>query len=200
MLSYEELMKKYKQDEEETKTAGPSLPKATTAKKTAGPSAPTGKTTKTAEKSAVSSVSTKKNVPNTSLFRGLTVSKPETKKLSGSDSDVFKQASALATNTSMSYAEKKKQIEQTQKELGKIRDKHLIASMLGNENAKKTIQQVTELQNQLSQQMKSTAFGAGFGQAAGLDIYDTAVKKAAEKTGNTSLSQRMATQDEARER
>lgn len=151
------------------------------------------------KKTTTTPKATTKNIPNTNLFRGLNVSKPETKKLSGSDSDVFKKASTLAANTGMDYAERKKQIEQTQKELGKIRDKHLIASMMGNENAKKTIQQVTELQNQLSQQLKSTAFGAGFGQAAGLDIYDTAVKKAAEKTGNTSLSQRMAAQDAARE-
>lgn len=211
MLSYNELMKKYK-DEKETKTAGPSRPKTTGTKKTAGPSAPTGKTTKTAEKShgtagnsrpsssagQVSSVSAKKNIPDTNLFKGLTVSKPEKKKLSGSDKDVFKRASALAADTGMSYAERKKQITQTQKELGKIRDKHLIASMMGNENAKKTIKQVTDLQNQLSQQLKSTAFGAGFGQAAGLDIYDTAVKKAAEKTGNTSLTARMKAQDDAR--
>ena len=86
MLSYNELMKKYK-DEEETKTAGPSRPTTTGTQKTAGPSAPTGKTTKTAEKSAVSSVSAKKNIPNTNLFQGLNVSKPEKKKLSGSDSE-----------------------------------------------------------------------------------------------------------------
>ena len=140
------------------------------------------------------------NIPNTNLFSGLNVSKPEPKKLSGSDSDVFKRASTLAADTSMSYAERKKQIEETQKELGRIRDKHLIASMMGNENAKKTISQVTDLQNQLSQQLKSTAFGAGFGQAAGLKVYDSAVKKAAEKTGNASLSQRMAEQDSLHDR
>lgn len=156
------------------------------------------KQTNTAEKSAVKSVSEGKNIPDTNLFKGLTVSKPERKKLSGSDSDVFKRARTLVTDTSLTYAEKKKQIDQAQKELGRIRDKHLIASMMGDENAKKTIRQVSDLQNQLSQQLKSTAFGAGFGQAAGLDIYDTAVKKIAEKTGNTSLSQRMAAQDEVR--
>ena len=158
-----------------------------------------GGNTKAAEKSAVSSVSGGKNIPDTNLFKGLSVSKPEKKKLSGSDSDVFKKYTALAKNTTLSYAEKKKQITAAQKELGKIRDRHLIASMLGDKNAKKTIQQVTDLQNQLSQQLKSTAFGAGFGQAAGLDIYDTAVKKAAEKTGNTALSAKMKEQDAARE-
>ena len=174
MLSYDELMKKYKKDEKETKVAGPSLPK-TTAAKTAGPSAP--KTAKTAEKSAVSSVSGGKNIPNTNLFKGLNVSKPETKKLSGSDSDVLQRAKALAANKTMSYTEKKKQIDQMQKELGKVRDKNLLGSFLGNQEAKKTISQVTDLQNQLSQQLKSTAFGAGFGQAAGLDLYDSVAKK-----------------------
>jgi len=152
------------------------------------------------KKTTTTTVKKTTNIPNTNLFSGLNVSKPEPKKLSGSDSDVFKRASALAADTSMSYAERKKQIDQTQKELGRIRDKHLIASMMGNENAKKTISQVTDLQNQLSQQLKSTAFGAGFGQAAGLKVYDSAVKKAAEKTGNASLSQRMAEQDSLHDR
>lgn len=163
---------------------------------------PSKQTGKVAEKSAPSLRSGVKtnttNIPDTNLFRGLNVSKPEPKKMSGSDKDVFKRARTLAADTSMSYAERKKQIDQTQKELGRIRDKHLIASMMGNENAKKTIQQVTALQNQLSLQQKRTAFGAGFGQAAGLDIYDTAVKKAAEKTGNTFLTARMKAQDDAR--
>lgn len=195
MLSYNELMKKYK-DEEETKTAGPSRPKTTGTKKTAGPSAPTGKTTKTAEKSAVSSVSAKKNIPNTNLFQGLNVSKPEKKKLSGSDSDVLQRAKSLASNTTMSYAEKKKQIESMQKELGKVRDRNLLGSLMQNADAKKTISQVTDLQNQLSQQLKSTAFGAGFGQAAGLDIYDSIAKRAVQN--NPAATAQMQKQEEAR--
>lgn len=193
MLSYEELRKKYKKDEEEEKTYGPS--KATTGtKKTAGPSAP--KTAKTAEKSAVSSVSGGKNIPNTNLFQGLNVSKPEKKKLSGSDSDVLQRAKSLAANTTMSYAEKKKQIESMQKELGKVRDRNLLGSLMQNADAKKTISQVTDLQNQLSQQLKRTAFGAGFGQAAGLDIYDSIAKRAVQN--NPAAAAQMQKQEEAR--
>lgn len=193
MLSYEELRKKYKKDEEEEKTYGPS--KATTGtKKTAGPSAP--KTAKTAEKSAVSSVSGGKNIPNTNLFQGLNVSKPEKKKLSGSDSDVLQRAKSLAANTTMSYAEKKKQIESMQKELGKVRDRNLLGSLMQNADAKKTISQVTDLQNQLSQQLKRTAFGAGFGQAAGLDIYDSIAKRAVQN--NPAATAQMQKQEEAR--
>ena len=192
----DEKEKKYNSRTGKLRSEEAYTPKTETAK-TAGRSV--SKTVKTAEKSAVSSVSGSKNIPNTNLFKGLNVSEPETKKLKASDSGVFKKYTALAKNTTLSYAEKKKQITSAQKELGKIRDRHLIASMLGDKNAKKTIQQVTDLQNQLSQQLKSTAFGAGFGQAAGLDIYDTAVKKAAEKTGNTALSAKMKEQDAARE-
>lgn len=134
------------------------------------------------------------NIPDTNLFKGVNVSKPKTKKLSGSDSDVLARAKKLVNNNSMSYAEKQKQIKETQKELGKLRDRNLLGSFLGNQESRKTITQVTELQNQLSRQLKSTAFGAGFGQGAGLNIYDSAVGKLAEKTGNTSLSQRMAEQ------
>lgn len=193
MLSYDELMKKYKKDEDE-KTIGPSKPVTTAANKTAGPSAP--KTAKTAEKSAVSSVSGSKNIPDTNLFKGLNVSKPETKKLNGSDSDVLQRAKTLAANTTMSYTEKKKQIDQMQKELGNVRDKNLLGSFLGNATATNTIKQVTDLQNQLSQQLKSTAFGAGFSQAAGLDLYDSVAKKAVHN--NAAATAQYEKQDAAR--
>lgn len=197
MLSYDELRKKYKTDTEE-KNYGPSVAKPTTAKKTAGPSLPTGTQKTAAEKSsAVSSVSTGKNIPNTNLFKGLTVSKPETKNLSGSDSDVLRRAKALAANTTMSYTEKKKQINAMQKELGKVRDRNLIGSLMQKEESKNTIKQVTELQNQLSQQLKSTAFGAGFGQAAGLDVYDSVAKKAV--ANDPAAAEQMQKQEEARE-
>ena len=46
------------------------------------------------------------NIPDTNLFKGVNVSKPKTKKLSGSDSDVLARAKKLVNNNSMSYAEK----------------------------------------------------------------------------------------------
>lgn len=144
-----------------------------------------------------------KRVPDTNLFRGMQLTRPTARKTSaptmGKDSAVLQRAKALSANKGLSGKEREKQIGQAQKELGRIRDKNLLASFLGNKEAKARISQVTKLQGELSKQQKRTAFGAGFGQAVGLDIYDTAVKKAAKKTGNTALSKQMAAQDKVRQ-
>lgn len=144
-----------------------------------------------------------KRVPDTNLFRGMQLNRPTARKTSaptmGKDSAVLQRAKALSANKGLSGKEREKQIGQAQKELGRIRDKNLLASFLGNKEAKARISQITKLQGELSKQQKRTAFGAGFGQAVGLDIYDTAVKKAAKKTGNTALSKQMAAQDKVRQ-
>lgn len=156
-----------------------------------------------ASRTASKTTDSAKHVPDTNLFRGMQLNRPTARKTSaptmGKDSAVLQRAKALSANKGLSGKEREKQIGQAQKELGRIRDKNLLASFLGNKEAKARISQVTKLQGELSKQQKRTAFGAGFGQAAGLDIYDTAVKKAAKKTGNTALSKQMAAQDKVRQ-
>lgn len=101
-----------------------------------------------------------------------------------SNEEIFKKYESLAKDTSMDYKQKEIAIGQAQKELGKMRDKHLISSMMGNQESRATVARITDLQNSLSQGLKSTAFGAGFGKAAGLGAYNTIAKKAShdEKT------------------
>lgn len=156
-----------------------------------------------ASRTASKTTDSAKHVPDTNLFRGMQLNRPTARKTSaptmGKDSAVLQRAKALSANKGLSGKEREKQIGQAQKELGRIRDKNLLASFLGNKEAKARINQVTKLQGELSKQQKRTAFGAGFGQAAGLDIYDTAVKKIAKKTGNTALSKQMAAQDKVRQ-
>lgn len=156
-----------------------------------------------ASRTASKTTDSAKHVPDTNLFRGMQLNRPTARKTSaptmGKDSAVLQRAKALSANKGLSGKEREKQIGQAQKELGRIRDKNLLASFLGNKEAKERISQVTKLQGELSKQQKRTAFGAGFGQAAGLDIYDTAVKKIAKKTGNTALSKQMAAQDKVRQ-
>lgn len=156
-----------------------------------------------ASRTASKTTDSAKHVPDTNLFRGMQLNRPTARKTSaptmGKDSAVLQRAKALSANKGLSGKEREKQIGQAQKELGRIRDKNLLASFLGNKEAKERIGQVTKLQGELSKQQKRTAFGAGFGQAAGLDIYDTAVKKIAKKTGNTALSKQMAAQDKVRQ-
>lgn len=170
--------------------------KGGTAKSRSAGSASASRTTSKTTNSA-------KRVPDTNLFRGMQLNRPTARKTSaptmGKDSAVLQRAKALSANKGLSGKEREKQIGQAQKELGRIRDKNLLASFLGNKEAKARISQVTKLQGELSKQQKRTAFGAGFGQAVGLDIYDTAVKKAAKKTGNTALSKQMAAQDKVRQ-
>ena len=170
--------------------------KGGTAKSRSAGSASASRTTSKTTNSA-------KRVPDTNLFRGMQLTRPTARKTiapaMGKDSAVLQRAKALSANKGLSGKEREKQIGQAQKELGRIRDKNLLASFLGNKEAKARISQVTKLQGELSKQQKRTAFGAGFGQAAGLDIYDAAVKKAAKKTGNTALSKQMAAQDKVRQ-
>lgn len=171
--------------------------KGGTAKSRSAGSASASRTTSKTTNSA-------KRVPDTNLFRGMQLTRPTARKTSapamgGKDSAVLQRAKALSANKGLSGKEREKQIGQAQKELGRIRDKNLLASFLGNKEAKARISQITKLQGELSKQQKRTAFGAGFGQAVGLDIYDTAVKKAAKKTGNTALSKQMAAQDKVRQ-
>lgn len=170
--------------------------KGGTAKSRSAGSASASRTTSKTTNSA-------KRVPDTNLFRGMQLTRPTARKTiapaMGKDSAVLQRAKALSANKGLSGKEREKQIGQAQKELGRIRDKNLLASFLGNKEAKARISQITKLQGELSKQQKRTAFGAGFGQAAGLDIYDTAVKKAAKKTGNTALSKQMAAQDKVRQ-
>lgn len=170
--------------------------KGGTAKSRSAGSASASRTTSKTTNSA-------KRVPDTNLFRGMQLNRPTARKTSaptmGKDSAVLQRAKALSANKGLSGKEREKQIGQAQKELGRIRDKNLLASFLGNKEAKARISQITKLQGELSKQQKRTAFGAGFGQAVGLDIYDTAVKKAAKKTGNTALSKQMAAQDKVRQ-
>lgn len=170
--------------------------KGGTAKSRSAGSASASRTTSKTTNSA-------KRVPDTNLFRGMQLTRPTARKTiapaMGKDGAVLQRAKALSANKGLSGKEREKQIGQAQKELGRIRDKNLLASFLGNKEAKARISQVTKLQGELSKQQKRTAFGAGFGQAAGLDIYDTAVKKIAKKTGNTALSKQMAAQDKVRQ-
>lgn len=171
--------------------------KGGTAKSRSAGSASASRTTSKTTNSA-------KRVPDTNLFRGMQLTRPTARKTSalamgGKDSAVLQRAKALSANKGLSGKEREKQIGQAQKELGRIRDKNLLASFLGNKEAKARISQITKLQGELSKQQKRTAFGAGFGQTVGLDIYDTAVKKAAKKTGNTALSKQMAAQDKVRQ-
>ena len=170
--------------------------KGGTAKSRSAGSASASRTTSKTTNSA-------KRVPDTNLFRGMQLTRPTARKTiapaMGKDSAVLQRAKALSANKGLSGKEREKQIGQAQKELGRIRDKNLLASFLGNKEAKARISQITKLQGELSKQQKRTAFGAGFGQAVGLDIYDTAVKKAAKKTGNTALSKQMAAQDKVRQ-
>lgn len=170
--------------------------KGGTAKSRSAGSASASRTTSKTTNSA-------KRVPDTNLFRGMQLTRPTARKTiapaMGKDSAVLQRAKALSANKGLSGKEREKQIGQAQKELGRIRDKNLLASFLGNKEAKARISQITKLQGELSKQQKRTAFGAGFGQAAGLDIYDTAVKKAAKKTGNTALSKQMAAKDKVRQ-
>lgn len=171
--------------------------KGGTAKSRSAGSASASRTTSKTTNSA-------KRVPDTNLFRGMQLTRPTARKtiapaMGGKDSAVLQRAKALSANKGLSGKEREKQIGQAQKELGRIRDKNLLASFLGNKEAKARISQITKLQGELSKQQKRTAFGAGFGQAVGLDIYDTAVKKAAKKTGNTALSKQMAAQDKVRQ-
>ena len=115
-----------------------------------------------------------------------------------SNDEIFRKYQYVAKDTEMDYSTKKKAIDKGLSVTGKMRDKNLIASMLGNKESTALIQRVTALQSELSAQLKSTAFGAGFGQAAGLGVYDKAMKKVAEKTGSNKLAEGLAKTEEAR--
>ena len=93
----------------------------------------------------------------------------------------------VADDTSMDYDRKSKMIKEGQKSLSRIRDREIFQDILGTPETNYR-SQIADLSARLSAQTKRTAFGSGFGRAAGLDTYHAAVERLSDATGNTGVA------------
>lgn len=93
----------------------------------------------------------------------------------------------VADDTSMDYDRKRKMIKEGQKSLSRIRDREIFQDILGTPETNYR-PQIADLSARLSAQTKRTAFGSGFGRAAGLDTYHAAVERLSDATGNTGVA------------
>lgn len=93
----------------------------------------------------------------------------------------------VADDTSMDYDRKRKMIKEGQKSLSRIRDREIFQDILGTPETNYR-PQIADLSARLSAQTKRTAFGSGFGRAAGLDTYQAAVERLAGATGNNGVA------------
>lgn len=78
-------------------------------------------------------------------------------------------------------------IEEGQKNLSRIRDREIFQDVFGEPETNYR-PQIADLSARLSAQTKRTAFGSGFGRAAGLDTYHAAVERLSDATGNTGVA------------
>lgn len=100
---------------------------------------------------------------------------------------IIRKYQFVADDTSMDYDRKKEMIKEGQKSLRRIRDREIFQDILGTPETNYR-PQIADLSARLSAQTKRTAFGSGFGRAAGLDTYQTAVERLAGATGNNGVA------------
>ena len=100
---------------------------------------------------------------------------------------IIRKYQFVADDTSMDYDRKRKMIKEGQKSLSRIRDREIFQDILGTPETNYR-SQIADLSTRLSAQTKRTAFGSGFGRAAGLDTYYAAVERLSDATGNTGVA------------
>lgn len=100
---------------------------------------------------------------------------------------IIRKYQFVADDTSMDYDRKSKMIKEGQKSLSRIRDREIFQDILGTPETNYR-SQIADLSARLSAQTKRTAFGSGFGRAAGLDTYHAAVERLSDATGNTGVA------------
>lgn len=100
---------------------------------------------------------------------------------------IIRKYQFVADDTSMDYDRKSKMIKEGQKSLSRIRDREIFQDILGTPETNYR-PQIADLSARLSAQTKRTAFGSGFGRAAGLDTYHAAVERLSDATGNTGVA------------
>lgn len=100
---------------------------------------------------------------------------------------IIRKYQFVADDTSMDYDRKSKMIKEGQKSLSRIRDREIFQDILGTPETNYR-SQIADLSARLSAQTKRTAFGSGFGRAAGLDTYHAAVERISDATGNTGVA------------
>lgn len=100
---------------------------------------------------------------------------------------IIRKYQFVADDTSMDYDRKKEMIKEGQKSLSRIRDREIFQDILGTPETNYR-PQIADLSARLSAQTKRTAFGSGFGRAAGLDTYHAAVERLSDATGNTGVA------------
>lgn len=100
---------------------------------------------------------------------------------------IIRKYQFVADDTSMDYDRKKEMIKEGQKSLSRIRDREIFQDILGTPETNYR-SQIADLSARLSAQTKRTAFGSGFGRAAGLDTYHAAVERLSDATGNTGVA------------
>lgn len=91
---------------------------------------------------------------------------------------IIRKYQFVADDTSMDYDRKSQMIKEGQKSLSRIRDREIFQDILGTPETNYR-PQIADLSARLSAQTKRTAFGSGFGRAAGLDTYQAAVERLA---------------------
>lgn len=100
---------------------------------------------------------------------------------------IIRKYQFVVDDTSMDYDRKRKMIKEGQKSLSRIRDREIFQDILGTPETNYR-SQIADLSARLSAQTKRTAFGSGFGRAAGLDTYHAAVERLSDATGNTGIA------------
>lgn len=100
---------------------------------------------------------------------------------------IIRKYQFVVDDTSMDYDRKSKMIKEGQKSLSRIRDREIFQDILGTPETNYR-PQIADLSARLSAQTKRTAFGSGFGRAAGLDTYHAAVERLSDATGNTGVA------------
>lgn len=100
---------------------------------------------------------------------------------------IIRKYQFVADDTSMDYDRKRKMIKEGQKSLSRIRDREIFQDILGTPETNYR-SQIADLSARLSAQTKRTAFGSGFGRAAGLDTYHAAVERLSDATGNIGVA------------
>ena len=100
---------------------------------------------------------------------------------------IIRKYQFVVDDTSMDYDRKSKMIKEGQKSLSRIRDREIFQDILGTPETNYR-SQIADLSARLSAQTKRTAFGSGFGRAAGLDTYHAAVERLSDATGNIGVA------------
>lgn len=100
---------------------------------------------------------------------------------------IIRKYQFVVDDTSMDYDRKSQMIKEGQKSLSRIRDREIFQDILGTPETNYR-PQIADLSARLSAQTKRTAFGSGFGRAAGLDTYHAAVERLSDATGNTGVA------------